>query len=54
MTDDQPPRVPRWVKVTAIVIGALIVVLVALQLAGIGPGHGPGLHRAVAGLAGPA
>ena len=40
-----PADMPRWVKVTAIIIGALVVLLfVVLQVAGIGPEHGPGRH----------
>ena len=38
------PRMPRWVKVF-VVIGAVLVVLVVLRLAGIGGNHGPSRHR---------
>ncbi|MQA10259.1 MAG: hypothetical protein GEU98_17245 [Pseudonocardiaceae bacterium] len=39
-----PPRMPRWVKVAAIVAGLLILVFVVLKLSGIGGEHGPGRH----------
>lgn len=41
---ESPPRMPRWVKVGAIIIGILVVLFVILQLAGIGGDHGPGRH----------
>lgn len=48
-----PPRMPRWVKVAGIVVGVLLVVLVILQLAGVGGQHGPGRH-ALGGSSSPA
>ena len=39
-----PPRMPRWVKVSAIVVGFLVLLFLVLQLAGIGGEHGPGRH----------
>lgn len=45
-----PPGTPRWVKVSAAVVGVLILVFLALQLAGLGGEHGPGRH----GSSGPA
>jgi Mn2+/Fe2+ NRAMP family transporter len=36
----EPPRMPRWVKVFAIV-GAVVLVLLAVMLLA---GHGPGQH----------
>jgi hypothetical protein len=40
---------PRWVKVSAIVVGLLIVIVVAMVILGggnHGPGrHSPGMHR---------
>jgi hypothetical protein len=39
-----PPRMPRWVKVTVIVVGVLVVAFVMLQLSGAGGQHGPGRH----------
>ncbi len=38
---------PRWVTVTFIVVGALILLFVILKVVGLGPGgggHGPGMH----------
>lgn len=40
-----PPRTPRWVKVSAIVVGVLILVVVAVALIS-DRDHGPGRHRA--------
>ena len=37
-----PPRMPRWVKWPAIIIGVLILVLIVLRLTGFE--HGPGRH----------
>ncbi|WP_138757722.1 hypothetical protein [Modestobacter altitudinis] len=42
--DDRPPGMPRWVKVTAIVVGALVLLFLALQLTGVAGQHGPGRH----------
>lgn len=39
-----PPRMPRWVKWSGIVIGVLILLFVSLQIAGVGGEHGPGRH----------
>ena len=39
-----PPGMPRWVKVTAIVVGVLVLVFLVLQLTGIAGNHGPGRH----------
>lgn len=49
-----PPAIPRWVKVSAIVVGLLVVLFVALTLAGVGGDHGPGRHTLAAGTAGSA
>ncbi len=49
-TTQAPHQRPRWVKVSMIiaaVVGALLVLMVILQLLGIGGGmggHGPGRH----------
>lgn len=41
---DEPPKMPRWVKVAAI-LGAIVLVLVIVVLLTGGPGaHGPGRH----------
>lgn len=39
-----PPRAPRWVKVSGAIIGALILLFVALELTGLSRDHGPGRH----------
>ena len=48
-----PPGMPRWVKVSAILVGVLILVFLVLQLTGIAGNHGPGRHSS-AGLTPPA
>jgi hypothetical protein len=42
---ESPPGMPRWVKVTAIIIGILVVLFIVVLLTGIGGQHGPGRHR---------
>ena len=39
-----PPRMPRWVKIAAIVVGLLVLLFAVLQLTGIAGEHGPGRH----------
>ncbi len=39
-----PPKTPRWVKVSAIVVGVLLVLIVVAKLIGFGGDHGPGRH----------
>lgn len=41
---DAPPKVPRWLKISAIVVGILVLVFLVLQLTGVGGQHGPGRH----------
>lgn len=48
-----PPGMPRWAKVSAIVVGVLILVFLVLQLTGLAGDHGPGRHSS-AGLTPPA
>lgn len=48
-----PPGMPRWVKVSAIVVGVLILLFLVLQLTGIAGNHGPGRHSS-AGITPPA
>jgi hypothetical protein len=40
----RPPSVPRWVKVSGIVAGALVVLLIILKLTGLGGDHGHNRH----------
>lgn len=46
--DRVPPRMPRWVKLLAIIVAVLIVGAVAIVVISAGQ-HGPGQH-AVAGV----
>ncbi|MGM1060869.1 hypothetical protein [Saccharothrix sp. Mg75] len=39
-----PPRVPRWVKVSTIIVGILVLLVVVAQLTGLASDHGPGRH----------
>ena len=42
---ESPPGMPRWVKVSGILVGALILLLLILALTGVlGGQHGPGRH----------
>lgn len=43
--DEQPPAMPRWVKVSLAVVGALILLAVIVKLTGLGGDHGPGRHQ---------
>ena len=40
---DQPPGLPRWVKISGVVVVVLLVVLVVAML--MGGNHGPGRHQ---------
>ncbi|MFI9585927.1 hypothetical protein ACIHCQ_29730 [Streptomyces sp. NPDC052236] len=44
-----PPRAPRWVKVSAIVVGVLILLVLITKLTGLGGDHGPGRHMGAGG-----
>ena len=44
LPSSEPPRMPRWVKVSAVVLGVVILMFVILQLTGVGGNHGPGRH----------
>jgi hypothetical protein len=39
-----PPGMPRWLKVSGIILAVLIVLLVILALTGVFGQHGPGRH----------
>lgn len=41
-----PPGMPRWLKVSLMVVAALVLLFVILQLTGVGGQHGPGRHQA--------
>ncbi|GAA1439298.1 hypothetical protein [Nocardiopsis tropica] len=38
------PSTPRWVKVSVIIVGVLILLAVILKLTGLGGEHGPDRH----------
>lgn len=40
---EQPPGVPRWLKVSGLVVG-VVVLLVVLGMLVLGGDHGPGRH----------
>lgn len=42
-TGDTPPGMPRWVKVSAIIVGVLVMLVVAVKIVSGGE-HGPGRH----------
>lgn len=42
--DESTGRVPRWVKVVAIVVALVAVLVVVVMLIGGGGGHGPRRH----------
>lgn len=47
-----PPRAPRWVKVSAIVVVVLVLLVVVVKLTGVaGSGHGPGRHTGAGEMA---
>ena len=41
---DSPPGMPRWVKIAALAVFALILLFLILQLTGVAGDHGPGRH----------
>lgn len=50
--DGRPaPRTPRWVKITGIVAGVLILLVVIARVTGIGGQHGAGRHGAASSVA---
>ena len=42
------PGTPRWVKLSAIIVGALILIVVVVLVTGLGGRHGPGRHKPTA------
>jgi hypothetical protein len=38
------PGMPRWVKVSGIVVGVLVLLAVIITVTGMGGPHGPGRH----------
>ncbi len=43
-SSDEPPGMPRWVKVSAIIVGILVLLVVLVKVTGVGGEHGPGRH----------
>ena len=41
---DKPPRMPRWVLVSLIVVALVVAVAVLAQLTGVAGDHGPDRH----------
>lgn len=41
---ETPHQRPWWVKVSLVIVAALIALFVVLKLLGVGGDHGPGLH----------
>jgi hypothetical protein len=48
---EQPPGIPRWVKVFGITVAVLLTVMILIMLLSGGQ-HGPGRHLSSLGLAG--
>ncbi|CEO91183.1 conserved hypothetical protein (plasmid) [Sinorhizobium fredii HH103] len=45
MGDQSPyPGTPRWVKISGVILGVLIMLAAILMVSGIGGPHGPGRH----------
>ena len=41
----KPPAMPRWVKVSGIIVGVLLLLVAILAITGVlGGEHGPGRH----------
>ena len=38
------PGTPRWVKLSAAIVGILVLTALAMIVAGVGGPHGPGRH----------
>jgi hypothetical protein len=43
-TEERPPSIPRWVKVSGIIVIVVVLLYVTLELSGAGGKHGPGRH----------
>lgn len=46
---DEPtyPGMPRWVKISGVVVAMAILLAVVLMISGVGGPHGPGRHLAI-------
>jgi hypothetical protein len=50
MTEQAHPGLPRWVKVSAIVLAIVVLATIAALLIGGGGEHGPGRHQSGSSL----
>ena len=48
------PGTPRWVKVSGIVVAAIVLLIAIVVVTGIGGPHGPGRHMQSSNASGPA
>jgi hypothetical protein len=48
-----PPRMPRWVKVAAVIAGLLLLAFLVLRFTGIAGEHGPSRHSSANAAAPP-
>ena len=46
------PGTPRWVKLSGIAVGVLVLLILIIVLTGIGGPHGPGRHLSSSGVEG--
>jgi hypothetical protein len=47
------PGTPRWVKVSGVIVIALVLLVIAVVFTGVGGPHGPGRHLQSSGVAEP-
>lgn len=53
MVDHPPyPGTPRWVKISGMILGLMILLATVLMASGVGGPHGPGRHLSSAGTEG--
>lgn len=48
-SDDAPPGMPRWVKISLLVVAALVLIVALAKLTGVGGEHGPSRHGGING-----
>ena len=46
---ESPPRMPRWVTATLIIVGVVLALFVISKLTGAGGEHGPARHMSAPG-----
>ena len=47
------PGTPRWVKVSGVIVSALVLLVIAVVFTGVGGPHGPGRHMPSFGVTEP-